>query len=144
MEEQHKQCEATIDLNQAMVSSQPTRAEFCKWSSFSTFPLAIIGESTSTGSGLRLIPVVLPVGVAEHTLRKINSASLSANSPSQNSSFHLSISIANITGDYRLFSFTAKTTLVSLLGYNLAILYSSYFPLLLSGPSISNLSLIHI
>ena len=35
-------------------------------------------------------------------------------------------------------SYPAKTTLVSLLGYNTAILYSSLFPLSLSGPSISN------
>ena len=120
--------------------TQPTRAEFClcKWSSFRSFPLTITGEFTSTGSGLRLIPVVLPVRVAEHILCKIKSVSLSANSPSQNSSFYLSISIAIITGDYRHFSYTAKTPLVSLLGYSSAILYSSYVPLLLSGPSISN------
>ena len=53
-------------------------------------------------------------------------------------SFHLSFTIAIITGDYRQFHYPVKTTLVSLLGYNFAILYSSLFSLLLSGPSISN------
>ena len=106
------------------VNKPNSKAELRKWSSF-TFPLTITGESTSAGSGLRLIPVVLPAGVAEHILCKINPASLSANSLSSNSSFHLSIPIAIITGDYRLFSFTAKTTLVSLLG---CLLYTSPSP----------------
>ena len=121
-------------------SRQPTRAKFCKRSSFRRFPLIITGEFTSAGSGPRLIPVVLPPGVAEHILCNSNLASLSANSLSQNSSpfSDLSLTIAIITGDYRLFIYPAKTTWVSLLGYNTAILYSSLFPLPLSGPSISN------
>ena len=121
------------------VFSQPKRAEACKWSSFN-FPSIITGEFTSAGSGPRLIPVVLPPGVAEHILCNSNTVSLSANSPSQNpsSTSYLSLTIAIITGDYRLFIYPAKTTWVSLLGYNMSILYSSHFPLYLSGPPISN------
>ena len=82
--------------------------------------------------------MVLLDRMAKHDSRKAIEASLRANSPSQPTSFHLSLPIAIITGDYRQISYPVITTLVSLLGYNSAILYPSYFPLQLSGPSISN------
>ena len=56
---------------------QPEQAESSKWSSF-ILSLATTGEFTSAGSGLRLIPVVLPPGVAEHALCNSNLVSLSA------------------------------------------------------------------
>ena len=96
------------------------------------------GESILTGSGPWLIPMVLLGRMAKHDSRNAKEASLRANSLSQSPSFHLSLPIAIITGDYRQTSYPVTTTLVSLLGYNSAILYSSHFPLFLSGPSISN------
>ena len=109
-----------------------------KRGSFSNFPSTLTGECILTGSGPWLIPMVLLDRMAKHDSRKAIEASLRANSPSQPTSFHLSLPIAIITGDYRQISYPVITTLVSLLGYNSAILYPSYFPLQLSGPSISN------
>ena len=111
---------------------------YSKWGSFNILSWPATGEFSATGSGPRLIPVVLPVVETEQWLSNSNSASLRANPPSQASSFHLSLPIAIITGDNRQIHYPATTTLVSLLGYNSAILYSSHFPLLLSGPSFSN------
>ena len=105
-----------------------------KWSSFIEISLTVTGGFSSPGSGPRLIPVALPALETEQWLSNVKPASLSANSLSQLSSFNLSLPIAIITGDYRQISYPVITTLVSLLGYNSAILYSSYFPLLLSGP----------
>ena len=96
------------------------------------------GECILAGSGPWFIPMVLLDRMPKHDSRNAIEASLRANSLSQSTSFHLSLPIAIITGDYRQIPYPVKTTLVSLLGYNSAILYSSYFPLLLSGPSISN------
>ena len=109
-----------------------------KWSSFIEISLPVTGGFSSPGSGPRLIPVVLPAVESEQWLGNAKPVSLSANSLSQYFSFHLSVPIAIITGDYRQISYPVKTTLVGLLGYNTAILYPSYFPLSLSGPPISN------
>ena len=110
----------------------------CKWGSFSKITFTMTEECILTGSGPWLIPMVLLGRMAKHDSSNAIEASLRANSLSQSTSFHLSLSIAIITGDYRQISYPVITTLVSLLGYNSAILYPSYFPLLLSGPSISN------
>ena len=109
-----------------------------KRGSFSNLLFTMTEGYILSGSGSWLIPMALLDRMSEHDSRNASKASLRANPPSQSPSFHLSFLIAIITGDYRLFSYTAKTTLVSLLGYNSAILYSSHFPLLLSGPLISN------
>ena len=86
--------------------------------------------------------MALPNYVAKHIQHKINAASLRANSLSQFISFHLSFNIASKTGDHRLLlillEHRSNDALVSLLGYSIAILYSSYFSLLLSAPSVSN------
>ena len=116
----------------------PAKAKYSKWSSFIEISWPVTGEFSSAGTGPRFIPVVLPAVETEQWLGNSNSASLRANSLSESPSFHLSLPIAIITGDYRQISYPVITTLVSLLGYNSAILYPSYFPLLLSGPSISN------
>ena len=114
---------------------------YSKWSSL-ILSLANDGEFTLLGPGPRLIPVALPNLVAKHIQHKINAASLRANSLSQFISFHLSFNIASITGDHRLLlillEHRSNDALVSLLGYSIAILYSSYFSLLLSAPSVSN------
>ena len=103
-----------------------------KWSSFIEISLTVTGGFSSPGSGPRLIPVVLPALETEQWLSNVKPVSLSANSPSQPSSFNLSLPIAIITGDYRQIHYPATTTLVSLLGYNSAILYSC---LLYTSPS---------
>ena len=109
-----------------------------KRGSFSNLPFTMTEGYILSGSGPWLIPMVLLGRMSKHDSCNAIEESLRANSPSQSPPFHLSLPIAIITGDYRQFSYPAKTTLVSLLGYNTAILYSSLFPLSLSGPSISN------
>ena len=104
----------------------------------SLFSFTTTGECILTRSGPWLIPVVLLGRMPKHDSRNAIEASLRANPPSQSPSFHLSLPIAIITGDHRQIHYPATTTLVSLLSYNSAILYSSCFPLLLSGPSFSN------
>ena len=113
-------------------TEQPTPAQAVtqsKWSPFSKIFFAMTGECILAGSGPWLIPMVLLDRMPEHDSRNAIEVSLRADSPSQPPSFYLSLSIANITGDYRPFSYTVQTTLVSLLGYDSAILYSSCFPL---------------
>ena len=122
-------------VQEAVYTCWPTKAlASSKWSSFIEISLPVTGGFSSLGSGPWLIPVVLPAVETEQWLGNAKPVSLSANSPSQSSSFNLSLPIAIITGDYRQFHYPVTTTLVGLLGYNTAILYPSYFPLSLSGP----------
>ena len=79
-----------------------------KRGSFSKFPYTMTGEYILTGSGPWLIPMVLLGRMAKHDSRNAIEASLRANSLSQSPSFHLSLPIAIITGDYRQILYPVK------------------------------------
>ena len=99
-----------------------------KRGSFLNLSFTMTVEYILAGPGSRLIPVALLGRMSKHDSSNATKASLSANSPSQSPSFHLSLPIVIITGDYRQFSYPLKTTLVSLLGYNSCLLYTSPSP----------------
>ena len=73
-----------------------------EWGSLKTFTRTAAASFSSPGSGVGLIPLLLPRredGVSQASKAK---ASLKANSPSSKSlSFYLSFYIGSITGDYR-------------------------------------------
>ena len=96
----------------------------------------------SPGSEGRLIPCLLPRRGAKAVTCNCNQASRQAGLTSKSTlSFHLSFSIALITGDYRFFSLLQTTVnhlVVYLLGYENAILCSSSLFVLLSGPIFPN------
>ena len=122
-------CSSKQAVQEAVYTCWPTKAlASSKWSSFIEISLTVTGGFSSPGSGPRLIPVALPALETEQWLSNVKPASLSANSLSQLSSFNLSLPIAIITGDYRQVSYPAITTLVSLLGYNTCLLYTSPSP----------------